>query len=67
MPLTTLRRDQRIGEIALDELDAVAQVVLVAGGEIVDDAHAVAARDERFGNVRADEAGAAGNEIVSQI
>ena len=66
MPCDHAGGHRRIREIALDELHAVAQVVLVAGDEIVDDAHAVAARDELFGNVRADEAGAAGNEIVSQ-
>ena len=51
MPLTTFAATERIGEIAFDELDAVAQVALEPGGEVVDDAHAVAASDERFGNV----------------
>ena len=49
MPSTARCAAIAVGEVALDELDAVAQVVLVAGDEVVDDPHAVAARDERFG------------------
>ena len=35
-----------------------------AGGEVVDDGDGVAAGDEGFGEVGADEAGAAGDEVV---
>ena len=37
-------------------------VVAIAAAEIVEDGDAMAARDERIGDVRADEAGAAGDE-----
>ena len=41
---------------------AVGQVLALAGGEVVDDRHLVAALDQRVDEVRADEAGAAGDE-----
>ena len=37
-------------------------VLALAGGEVVDDRHLVAARDERVDEVRADEAGASGDD-----
>ena len=60
------RRERRIRAVALHELDALPQVLLVAGDEVVGDANAMPALDEFFGNVGADEAGAARNEIISQ-
>jgi hypothetical protein len=52
-------------ELALHDLDVVrdvGQVRPLAGREVVEDAHAVAAPDERPDEVRADEPAAAGDE-----
>ena len=38
------------------------EVLPLAGGEVVDDGHLVAAREERVDEVRSDEPGAAGDE-----
>ena len=45
--------DVHVGEVALQELDLgeVCQIVALAGDEAVDDADAIAATDEGFGNV----------------
>ena len=58
-------RDVEVGEVALEELDArdVREVAALAGDQAVDDADALAAADELFREVGADEAGAAGDEI----
>ena len=55
----------RVAQVALDQLEPVeaGQVLAPAGGEVVEDAHAVAAAHERLGHVRPDEARAAGDEI----
>ena len=45
----------RLADIALDELDAVREVLSLAGREVVEDDDFLAARDERFRDVRADE------------
>ena len=55
-----------IADVALDELDVVrdvGQVLALAGEEVVEDAHAVAARDQRARDRRPDEPGAAGDEV----
>ena len=54
--------DGRLGEIAFQEINArdLLEVAALPGDEAVDDAYAVAAADELFGEVRSDEAGAAG-------
>ena len=50
-------------QLALDDLDVEAvEVRAVAGGEVVEHAHLVAALEQRADEVRADEAGAAGDE-----
>ena len=56
--------DVHVGEVALEELDLreVCQIVALAGDEAVDDADAIAAADEGFGNVGADETGPTRNE-----
>ena len=60
-------REQRVvADVAFEELDAigdVGEVLALAGREVVDDANAVAARDQRARDRRSDEAGAAGDEI----
>jgi hypothetical protein len=53
----------QVGQVALDQLDVAAhpgQVGGAAGAEVVQHADRVAAGHERFHQVRADEAGAAG-------
>src|SRR6188768_1457476 len=59
----------RIGEITFEEIDArnVIEIATVAGGEVVDDADAVAAANQLFGEMRADESCAAGNEVRRHI
>ena len=60
------RRRGRVPDVALDELDVlreVGQVLALAGEEVVEDAHLVAAREQRARDRGADEAGAAGDEI----
>ena len=55
-------------QVALDDLDVVGdvgEVLAAAGGEVVEHAHPVAAREQRAHEVRADEAGAAGDEHVA--
>ena len=60
-----LAQQSEVGKVAKTQLDPLArrgQIIEAAGPEIVDDAHAIAARDQRVHQVRADEAGAAGDE-----
>ena len=48
----------RIGDVGFDEFDPVAnrgQVAQVAGAQVVEHPHPIAARDQRLGNVRANE------------
>ena len=65
MPSTARRANVEVGEVAFEELDAgrCVEVAALAGDEAVDDADAMAAPDEFLGEMRADEAGAAGDEI----
>ena len=50
-------------QLALDDLDVEpVEVRAVAGREVVEHAHLVAALEQRANEVRADEAGAAGDE-----
>ena len=50
-------------QLAFDDLDVEAlEIGAVPGREVVEHAHVVAALQERFGEVRADEAGAAGDQ-----
>ena len=54
-----------IDDVALDEFDGVAeaaQIGQIAGAEVIEHADAVAARDQRLGDVGADESGPAGYE-----
>ena len=55
-----------IDQVALDELDAVAQVgeiLAMARAQIVEHANPIAALDERRRDVRTDETRAAGNQV----
>ncbi len=57
-------------ELALDDLDRVddlREVRPVAGGEVVEHAHLVAAREQRAHEVRADEARPAGDEHLHEL
>ena len=65
--LRSALRERQIGEVAFEELDArnVIEIAPVAGDEAVGDADAVAAADEFFREMRADEPGAAGDEVRS--
>ena len=45
-------------------LDELGDVLLAAGGEVVEDADLLAALDERVRQIGADEAGAAGDEVM---
>src|SRR5580658_507197 len=53
----------RIGDVALDQLDAGRQVGALSGGQVVEYPHGVAVTDQRVAQMRADEAGTAGDEI----
>ena len=71
MPSTSRDRfthSRGVEDVALEELDAVAEAVHVrepARAEVVEDADAVAAGHQRRGDVGADEACPAGNEESS--
>ena len=69
MPLHGASSDVEVGEVALEEFHRrdVREVLALAGDQAVDDADAFAAADELLREVRPDEAGAAGNEIVGHI
>ena len=58
----------RVADVGLDQLRrrarAAGEVLALAGGEVVDDGHVVAALDERVDEVRADEPGASGDESL---
>ena len=60
-------RKRHVGEIALEKLDArdVIEIAALACNQTVRDANAVAAADELFGEVRSDETGTAGDEVLS--
>ena len=51
-----------LADVALGERGLGAQVLALAGGEVVDDGDLVAAREQRVDDVRADEPGAAGDD-----
>ena len=59
--------DFQVGEVSLEEVDAtdVVQIAALAGDERVGDADAVTAPDELLREVGSDEAGAAGDQVVS--
>ena len=63
------RGDVAIGQIAFDELHVgdVGQVRPLAGDQTVHDADGFAATSQLLTQVRADETGAAGDEIVSHV
>jgi len=57
----------RAPQVAFDELDPVEErgdVVALAGREVVEHADALALGEERLDDVRADEAGATGHEVL---
>ena len=59
------RQGRRVGGVAFEQLDPFVvqgQVVALAGGQVVQHTHAVAARQQRVGQVGADETGAAGDQ-----
>ena len=58
-----------IGQIALDELHGFKtdQVGALAGDEVVDAAHGLAAREQGRGDGAADKAGCPGNKIACQM
>ena len=63
LPGAALAQDgPSIGDVADQQFHARCQVLALAGGQVVQHAHAVAARLQRVGQVRADETGAAGDE-----
>ena len=51
-----------IGDVGLEKSRRRREVLAPAGGEVVDDRHVVAGREERLGDVGADEAGPAGDQ-----
>ena len=60
-------RDVDVCEVAFHEFDLrkMCEVLSLAGDQAVDDADALAATNELFAQVRPNEAGAAGDQIVS--
>jgi hypothetical protein len=52
----------RLADVAFDELDALRQVLGLARREVVEDHDVLAARDERFHDMRADEPRSPGDE-----
>ena len=61
------RLEVRLGDVRLDEAGLLRQPLAPARGEIVDDHDAVAVGEVPPGHVRADEAGAAGDEDVHRM
>jgi len=64
-PADGLGHQRGVGYVALDELDRIEkrfEVHQPPGRKIIDHADAIAARDERFGNVRSNKTGSAGNQ-----
>ena len=63
-----VRHRLRLADVDLRERRAVRERVLevlpLAGGEVVDDGHLVAALEQRVDEVRSDETGAAGDECL---
>ena len=61
--------DREVGQVSLDQLDArhVRQVFTLAGNEAVGNAHAFAAAEQLFGDMRPDEPGAAGDEVGGHV
>jgi hypothetical protein len=59
-------RDVQIGQISLHELDVgdVRKIAPLAGGQIVHDADALPAADKFLRQMRTDETGAAGDEVM---
>ena len=59
----------KIGQIPFDELDAwnVIEIAALPGNEGVGDANAVTPANKLLREVRSDEAGAAGHEIVRHL
>ena len=66
MPCYGTARDVDVGEVALHEFDLrkMREVLPLAGDEAVHDTHALAATNELFAQVRSNEAGAAGHQIM---
>jgi hypothetical protein len=69
LPPTGSSIDRGVGDAAANQLDLllldqVGDVLLAAGGEVVEDAHLVAFFDERVCEIGADETCAAGHEIM---
>ena len=60
------RGDGLVGDVPFDDLDVLARrdVLAAPGGEIVRDADRLAAREQRFHDVGADEAGSARHDIL---
>ena len=59
-----------VGDITFDDLDrrcGAREVTTLAGGEVVQDADALAGYRQSFGEMGADEAGATGNEIERRV
>ena len=53
---------ERLADVVLDELRLRVDVLAAAGGQVVDDGHVVAARDERVDEMGADEARSTGDD-----
>ena len=64
-PLHRLLRDRKVGEISFDEIDAgeMRKILTMTGDEAVDHANLLAAVNQLFCKVGADEAGATCDEI----
>ena len=63
---TGIRDGSRVGEVRFDEVDLRRDVSEPAGGEVVEPAHAIAARQQRVRKVRADKTRYSGDEVGSQ-
>jgi hypothetical protein len=59
--------DIQLGEVALDELDVrdVREILTLPGDEAINDADGVSAANQLLRQVRSDETGAAGDEVLS--
>ena len=68
--LDRFRHDGGVGNVALDELNPLAErldIREVAGAEVVENADAIAALSQGFGDVRSDEARSTGDEELARI
>ena len=59
-----IRRQAKIADLEVDSVRDVCQVLAISGRQVVDHTHLVTERQQAIDDVRADEAGAPGDETA---